>query len=54
MRKQTPLVIDAMTIWNMRKPQYDGHVIGTGAHGSKKYRRQSKSDLRRAIAKGQL
>lgn len=33
------LVIDSMTIWNMRKTQYNGYAIGYGIHGSRKYDR---------------
>lgn len=53
-RKAKPMTIDAMTIWEMRKPRYDGFACGHGPHSTTKYRRQSKADLKRAIANGQL
>ena len=49
-----PIVIDAKTIWEMRKPRYNGYLCGHGPHSTTKYKRQSKADLKRAISKGQL
>lgn len=54
MKSIKPIVIDAKTIWTMRKPQYNGFACGHGAHGQAKYKRQTKADLKRAISKGQL
>lgn len=53
-KKLKPMIIDAMDIWEMRKPRYDGFVCGHGPHSTTKYRRQSKADLKRSISKGQL
>jgi hypothetical protein len=53
-KKIKPMVIDSMTIWEMRKPRYDGFACGHGPHSTTKYRRQTKADLKRAISKDQL
>ena len=48
-KNHRPQVIDAMTIWNIQKPKYDGFIGGYGAHGKNKYFRKQKHkvDLRR-------
>lgn len=37
--KTDKMVIDAMTIWESQKPQYNGFSCGYGAHGKSKYDR---------------
>ena len=41
-KNNRPQVIDAMTIWNIRKPKYNGFAGGYGAHGKTKYSRKQK------------
>lgn len=36
------LVVDAMAIWEMRKPRYNGYSCGYGIHGNTKYSRKQK------------
>lgn len=39
MKRKRVMVIDAMTIWNARKPKFNGYMCGHGVHGSRKYDR---------------
>lgn len=39
--KNGPLVIDAMTIWQAQKPQYNGFACGHGTHGKRGYDRNT-------------
>jgi hypothetical protein len=40
--KIKPILIDSMTIWNMKKPRYNAWSCGHGAHGKNKYTRKQK------------
>ena len=49
-KKVKPVVIDAMTIWHARKPQYNGFTCGYGVHGDIHYnRRKEKAQFRKEL-----
>ena len=37
--KSGPLVIDARTVWQAKKPRFNGYACGHGKHGDVKYNR---------------
>ena len=51
--KNGPLVVDARTVWQVKKPRYNGYTCGHGPHGSAKYNRAKvKSAWRRENEQG--
>lgn len=40
-KKNKKVVVDAATIWNAQKPQYNGFMCGYGHHGKKGYDRNA-------------
>lgn len=39
--KSNIIVIDAMTVWQMQKPRYNGFACGYGFHGKRGYDRNA-------------
>lgn len=40
-RNANQMTIDAMTIWNIQKPRYNGFSCGYGVHGKRGYDRNA-------------
>lgn len=48
--KSGPLVIDAHTVWQTKKPRYNGYACGHGLHGGVKYDRAKQKSVWRKEA----